>query len=80
MVRTLCGLHTVDAVSAELGADDSIAAGQVDVPLAGQRHAGAGQDVLLVEAGDELGQLLLGDLAFRWMGRVEKVQVTVSCR
>lgn len=61
-VHTLCGLHTVHAVSAELGADNSIAAGQVDVPLASQRHAGAGQNVLLVEAGHELGQLLLRNL------------------
>lgn len=44
---------------AELGTHYAVCAGKVDVPLAGECHAIAGEQVLLVETADQFGQLLL---------------------
>jgi len=48
----------VHSAPAELGAHHAVCAGKVNVPLAGECHAVAGETVLLVKAADQFGELL----------------------
>ena len=52
-------LHAVDTHLAELGANHLVCAGKVDVAGAAQRQTAYCQQVLAIETGHQLGQLIL---------------------